>query len=153
MWHQILLRAALASARIQRERALPGRGDRDRHAHRRLRRARLGEAVSTGPRRVPRSLGHTSAVPRWAVATGALPPAEQCDYHASMYDPAMQLETSRLILRQPRLSELEAWADFMADPKTANHVGGVQPRPVVWRSLAMMVGSWALLGFGMFSVL
>jgi RimJ/RimL family protein N-acetyltransferase len=70
-----------------------------------------------------------------------------------MYDPAMQLETSRLILRQPRLSELDAWADFMADPKTANHVGGVQPRPVVWRSLAMMVGSWALVGFGMFSVL
>jgi RimJ/RimL family protein N-acetyltransferase len=70
-----------------------------------------------------------------------------------MYDLTMQLETERLILRQPRLSELDDWADFMADPQTANHIGGVQPRSVVWRSLAMMTGSWSLVGFGMFSVL
>jgi len=70
-----------------------------------------------------------------------------------MYDPNMQLETERLILRQPRLSELDRWAEFMADPQTANHIGGVQPRSVVWRSMAMMAGSWALVGFGMFSVL
>jgi RimJ/RimL family protein N-acetyltransferase len=70
-----------------------------------------------------------------------------------MYDPELQIETARLILRQPRLSELEQWAAFMADPQTANHVGGVQPRSVVWRSMAMMVGSWTLAGFGMFSVL
>ena len=65
----------------------------------------------------------------------------------------MQLETPRLILRQPRLSDLDCWAEFMADPQTANHIGGVQPRPVVWRSLATMAGAWAITGFGMFSVL
>ena len=43
--------------------------------------------------------------------------------------------------------------EFMADPHTANHIGGVQPRSVVWRSMAAMAGSWALTGFGMFSVL
>ena len=44
-----------------------------------------------------------------------------------MYDVTMQLETPRLMLRQPR--------------------------PVAWRSLATMAGAWAIGGFGMFSVL
>ncbi len=70
-----------------------------------------------------------------------------------MYDVTMQLETPRLILRQPRLSDLDRWAQFMADPETANPIGGVQPRPVAWRSLATMAGAWAIGGFGMFSVL
>ena len=70
-----------------------------------------------------------------------------------MYDPSMQVETPRLLLRQPRLSDLDSWADFMADPQAANHIGGVQPRPVAWRTLATMAGSWAIMGFGMFSVL
>ncbi|MDE2249916.1 MAG: GNAT family N-acetyltransferase, partial [Gammaproteobacteria bacterium] len=69
-----------------------------------------------------------------------------------MYDPQMRVETERLILRQPRLADLDAWAEFMADPETAGPVGGVQPRPTVWRGLATMVGAWAMNGFGMFSV-
>jgi RimJ/RimL family protein N-acetyltransferase len=68
-----------------------------------------------------------------------------------MYDPEMRVETERLILRQPRLVDLDAWAEFMADPETAVPVGGVQPRPTVWRGLATMVGAWAMNGFGMFS--
>lgn len=70
-----------------------------------------------------------------------------------MYDPDMNLDTARLILRQPRLADLDAWADFMADPRAAQHLGGVQPRPTVWRSLATMVGSWTMNGYAMFSVL
>ena len=70
-----------------------------------------------------------------------------------MYDANMQLETPRLILRQPRLSDLDRWAEFMADPQAANYIGGVQPRSVVWRSLATMAGAWAIAGFGMFSAL
>ena len=65
----------------------------------------------------------------------------------------MQVETPRLLLRQPRLSDLDGWAEFMADPQAANYIGGVQPRPVAWRTLATMAGSWAIMGFGMFSVL
>ena len=68
-----------------------------------------------------------------------------------MYDPQMRVESERLILRQPRLVDLDAWAEFMADPETAVPVGGVQPRPTVWRGLATMVGAWAMNGFGMFS--
>jgi RimJ/RimL family protein N-acetyltransferase len=70
-----------------------------------------------------------------------------------MYDPQMQLETSRLILRQPRLSDFDRWAEFMADAEASNYIGGAQPKPVAWRALAAMAGSWAIAGFGMFSVI
>ncbi len=65
----------------------------------------------------------------------------------------MQLETPRLLLRPPELRDLDGWAALMADPESANPIGGVQPRAVAWRSLAMMAGAWSLAGFGMFSVL
>ena len=70
-----------------------------------------------------------------------------------MYDPELHIETARLRLRPPRLADLDAWADFMADPRATQHLGGVQPRAAVWRSLAAMVGSWAMHGFAMFSVI
>jgi RimJ/RimL family protein N-acetyltransferase len=70
-----------------------------------------------------------------------------------MYDPQMQLETPRLILRQPRLSDFDRWAEFMADAEASNYIGGAQPKPVAWRALAAMAGSWAIAGFGMFSVI
>jgi RimJ/RimL family protein N-acetyltransferase len=70
-----------------------------------------------------------------------------------MYDPAMQIETANLILRQPRLSDLDAWAGLMADPLAARHIGGVQPRTMVWRALMTMAGAWAVKGYAMFSVI
>jgi RimJ/RimL family protein N-acetyltransferase len=33
------------------------------------------------------------------------------------------------------------------------YIGGVQPRDGAWRTLAMLAGSWSLLGYSMFSVL
>ena len=62
------------------------------------------------------------------------------------------LETRRLVLRPPREEDLDGWAAFMADEESARFVGGVQPREVAWRFMATMTGSWALKGFGMFSV-
>jgi RimJ/RimL family protein N-acetyltransferase len=70
-----------------------------------------------------------------------------------MYDTALQIVTPRLILRQPRLSDLDAWAAFMADGEATRHIGGVQSRPMVWRVLATMAGAWAIAGCSMFSVL
>ena len=63
------------------------------------------------------------------------------------------LETDRLILRPPQEADLDGWAAFMADEESARFVGGVQPREVAWRFMATMTGSWALKGFGMFSVI
>ena len=62
------------------------------------------------------------------------------------------LETERLILRPPGLEDLDAWADFMADDEHVRFIGGAQSRPVAWRGLMSVIGSWAAHGFGFFSV-
>lgn len=63
------------------------------------------------------------------------------------------LETERLILRPPVQADFDRWAEFLADEEAARYIGGRQPRPAAWRSMATMTGSWALLGHGMFSVI
>lgn len=62
------------------------------------------------------------------------------------------IETERLILRPPEAQDLDGWAELMGDEEAARFIGGVQPRGGAWRGLATMTGSWALHGFGMFSV-
>ncbi|HET9703430.1 MAG TPA: GNAT family N-acetyltransferase [Vicinamibacterales bacterium] len=64
----------------------------------------------------------------------------------------LQLETSRLLLRVPRLDDLEPWAAMMADAEAAQFIGGVAPRSVTWRALMSMIGAWHACGFAMFSV-
>ncbi|MCK8783416.1 GNAT family N-acetyltransferase [Roseomonas sp. NAR14] len=62
------------------------------------------------------------------------------------------IETARLVLRPPLESDLDDWAEFMADPEAQRYLGGPQPRLGAWRSLMAMAGSWTLKGFSMFSV-
>ena len=63
------------------------------------------------------------------------------------------LETPRLILRPPRLADLEAWAEMMLDEPAARFIGGVMPRSLCWRQLMTMIGAWHAQGFAMFSVI
>jgi RimJ/RimL family protein N-acetyltransferase len=63
------------------------------------------------------------------------------------------LETERLILRPPEAADFEGFCEMMGDEEAARYLGGVQSRPVVWRSLAYMVGSWSLRGYSMWSVI
>jgi RimJ/RimL family protein N-acetyltransferase len=63
------------------------------------------------------------------------------------------LETDRLLLRPPIEADLEGWASLMADPEASRFIGGPIPRATAWRGMATMAGSWALKGFGMFSVI
>ena len=63
------------------------------------------------------------------------------------------LETPRLILRPPLEEDLKGLAEMMADEETARFVGGRQGRSGAWRGMAAMAGSWALRGYGMFSVI
>ena len=63
------------------------------------------------------------------------------------------LETPRLILRPPVEEDLDGLAEMMADEETARFVGGQQARSGAWRQLAAFAGSWALRGYGMFSVI
>ena len=63
------------------------------------------------------------------------------------------IETERLILRPPNLSDFDRWAEAMADEETARFVGGVQPKSMAWRSIMTQVGAWTLTGVAMFSVI
>ena len=63
------------------------------------------------------------------------------------------LETARLILRPPEERDLDGFAAMMADEQSARYIGGRQPRSGAWRGMAAITGSWALRGYGMFSVI
>src|SRR4029079_5232724 len=65
----------------------------------------------------------------------------------------LQLETPRLILRVPRVTDLDTWTDMLADEVTARFIGGVAPRAICWRQLMTLIGAWHALGFAMFSVI
>jgi len=64
-----------------------------------------------------------------------------------------RLETERLILRVPSLEDLDRWAEMMANEESARFIGGVAPKPVVWRMIMQMVGAWEVSGISMFSVI
>jgi RimJ/RimL family protein N-acetyltransferase len=78
---------------------------------------------------------------------------QYCRRRASLHLDGLQIETPRLILRVPRLDDLEAWAAMMADEEVAKFIGGVAPREVTWRALMTMIGAWHATGIGMFSVI
>jgi RimJ/RimL family protein N-acetyltransferase len=64
-----------------------------------------------------------------------------------------RLETERLLLREFRPEDFEAWASFCADPDVVRYLWGEpQPRTDAWRAMAMTLGHWALRGYGMWAV-
>ena len=67
--------------------------------------------------------------------------------------PVPILETKRLLLRGIEERDLDGWATLLGDAESAKFIGGAVARPVAWRAMAGMAGSWELKGFGMFSVI
>lgn len=65
-----------------------------------------------------------------------------------------ELQTERLILRMLRESDLDAYAEMLADPEVTRFIGNGQPvaRWEAWRNMAMMVGHWQLRGYGQWGV-
>ncbi len=63
------------------------------------------------------------------------------------------LETKRLILRQWRESDFEAYAEICADPQVMQYLS---PKPFSrvdsWRHMAFLTGHWQLKGFGHWAV-
>lgn len=57
------------------------------------------------------------------------------------------LQTERLTLRAPRLSDFEPLAEFRASDRAA-FVGGPQSKSNSWNYLAAMIGHWDMRGFG-----
>lgn len=62
------------------------------------------------------------------------------------------IQTERLILRQWREDDFEAFAQFWANPGTMAFVGGPIPSQDAWRRMLCFTGHWQLRGFGFFAV-
>lgn len=65
-----------------------------------------------------------------------------------------ELSTRRLMLRQFREDDLDAFAALQADPALARHVGdgSTTDRAESWRLLAVFLGHWQLRGYGQYAV-
>jgi RimJ/RimL family protein N-acetyltransferase len=61
------------------------------------------------------------------------------------------LYTDRLILRMPKLSDFEHWAEFFASDRSI-HERGRQDRVEAWRTWAADVALWSLRGYGPFGI-
>ncbi len=59
------------------------------------------------------------------------------------------IETERLILRRPRVEDIELVCALWADPIVTRHISG-QPlaRRQAWMNLLSMTGHWAFYGYG-----
>lgn len=62
------------------------------------------------------------------------------------------LETARLVLRQFREDDLDAWARITSDAEVMRYVGGSPlTRDEAWRSLGYLLGHWKIRGFGLWA--
>ena len=61
------------------------------------------------------------------------------------------LETDRLTLRAPKLSDFERWAEFFATER-ARYERGIMARDAAWRVWASDVALWQLRGYGPFGI-
>jgi RimJ/RimL family protein N-acetyltransferase len=64
-----------------------------------------------------------------------------------------RLETERLILREWRIEDFEAYAAMMADPDVTRYIAPApMARADAWRALASGIGHWVLRGYGAWAV-
>lgn len=61
------------------------------------------------------------------------------------------VQTERLILRAPRLEDLEPQVDFFASDRSS-FIGGPQDRSDTWRSLLRGAGQWVIRGYGLWQI-
>ncbi|MEZ5315981.1 MAG: GNAT family N-acetyltransferase [Vicinamibacterales bacterium] len=65
------------------------------------------------------------------------------------------LETSRLTLRPPEEADLDAFVDIHEDPEVLSYLtrlGDASGRAAGWRTIALLIGHWALRGYGQWTV-
>src|SRR5437870_1449367 len=68
--------------------------------------------------------------------------------------PVVRLETERLVLRQFRDDDLDAYIGMVNHPDVMKAMGDAEPRTreQCWRTMALYLGHWAMRGFGPFAV-
>jgi RimJ/RimL family protein N-acetyltransferase len=65
-----------------------------------------------------------------------------------------RLETERLLLREYRPEDFEAFVAIMADPEVARYLPGGLPlnRMETWRFVTSCIGAWTMRGYGAWAV-
>jgi RimJ/RimL family protein N-acetyltransferase len=65
-----------------------------------------------------------------------------------------EVETERLLLRQFRDQDFEAYFGMVSDPEVRQFIGGgtVSTREDAWRHMAMLAGMWTLRGYGQWAI-
>jgi RimJ/RimL family protein N-acetyltransferase len=64
-------------------------------------------------------------------------------------------ETPRLLLRLPEAGDLDVFLEIHGDPEVMRHITVIgQPggRAAAWRTLALLIGHWHMLGYGEWAV-
>jgi RimJ/RimL family protein N-acetyltransferase len=70
-----------------------------------------------------------------------------------MRSSAPSLSTERLVLRGFRRDDLGAHASMLAEPSVMQHIGGKPlSREDAWRRMLAAVGSWTMLGMGLWAI-
>jgi len=69
-----------------------------------------------------------------------------------MITPAPEILTDRLVLRGPKVSDVEAIIAFYADPVRAVGFGGQLPRDKAWRWFSETIGHWHMRGYGFWTI-
>jgi RimJ/RimL family protein N-acetyltransferase len=59
-----------------------------------------------------------------------------------------RLQSRRLLLREWREGDVDAYAEMYADPEVMRFLGGPVAREQAWRHMALLTGHWALRGYG-----
>jgi len=63
------------------------------------------------------------------------------------------IETDRLRLRAWREADLDAYLELTSDPEAMRHLGGeTMDRALTWRNIALILGHWAMRGYGFWAV-
>jgi RimJ/RimL family protein N-acetyltransferase len=65
---------------------------------------------------------------------------------------APRIETERLILREFRREDFDAFCAMMTDPEVTRHLGGTLDRAAAWEKFVRSPGFWVLLGYGLWIV-
>lgn len=63
-----------------------------------------------------------------------------------------RLTTARLLLRELRMTDFDAYAANLADPAATKLMGGLRDRRAAWRAFAAQTGAWFLNGGGWWAV-
>lgn len=78
-------------------------------------------------------------------------PGKAADFAAALSAQLPVIETARLRLRAPRLSDFDAWAEVLTGP-SGPHLGGPFTRDDAFVEFAAACGSWLLRGHGTWTV-